>query len=82
MKIAVSGLAEAVDALGLAKKILKALHSPLTVEGRELAISCSLGIAIYPADGTDEIALTKNADDAMYRAKAARGDQLRVNGTP
>jgi diguanylate cyclase (GGDEF)-like protein/PAS domain S-box-containing protein len=80
--ILVSGLAEADDALGLAEKILKALHSPLTVEGRELAISCSLGIAIYPEDGTDEITLTKNADDAMYRAKSAGGDQLRVNGTP
>jgi diguanylate cyclase (GGDEF)-like protein len=39
------------------------------VEGHALSVSCSLGVAVYPDDGTDEISLAKRADEAMYRAK-------------
>ncbi len=42
-------------------------------------MSCSLGVAIYPDDGTDEIALTKNADTAMYQAKENGRDSVRRN---
>ena len=64
-------LATADAARGLAEKIRQAVRQPLSVDGRELNISCSIGIALYPDDGSDQITLTKHADDAMYRAKAS-----------
>jgi len=62
-------LQEISDAHGLAEKIRKALDQPFLIEGHQLNISCSLGIAIYPEHGKDEISLAKSADSAMYRAK-------------
>mgnify|MGYP003596142360 CR=1 FL=1 len=41
----------------------------------ELNISCSLGIAVYPRDGTDEATLTMSADKAMYFAKETGRNQ-------
>jgi diguanylate cyclase (GGDEF)-like protein len=62
-------LAESQTAIGLAEKIRQTVRQPFMVGGQALTISCSLGVAIYPDDGVDEIALTKSADEAMYRAK-------------
>jgi diguanylate cyclase (GGDEF)-like protein len=42
-------------------------------------IACSLGVAVYPGDGTDEVTLSKRADEAMYRAKeSGRGSVQRA----
>jgi diguanylate cyclase (GGDEF)-like protein len=64
-------LTESDAALGLAEKIRHAVGQPFIFDGHELTITCSLGVAIYPDDGTDEAALIKSADEAMYRAKDA-----------
>ena len=53
----------------LAERILGALKDSLVVDGYELHVSASVGIAIYPLDGLEEIELVRNADTAMYRAK-------------
>ncbi len=53
----------------IAKNILDSLSHPFLLEGRELFITCSIGISIHPQDGQDSNALLKNADSAMYRAK-------------
>jgi diguanylate cyclase (GGDEF)-like protein len=53
------------------EKIYKLLAKPLLVEGHELFVSASIGIAMYPDDGMDKTTLMKNADAAMYRAKRA-----------
>ena len=50
-------------------KILKTLEEPFKISGNELFISASIGVAIYPADGTDCAELFKHSDLAMYRAK-------------
>lgn len=71
-------LTEAGTALGLAEKIRQAVRHPVAVDGSELSVSCSLGIAIYPDDGADEITLSKSADDAMYRAKEAGRDSVQL----
>jgi diguanylate cyclase len=71
-------LKESDAALGLAEKIRSALHTPFLVDGHTLSISCSLGIAIFPENGDDELSLTKSADDAMYRAKDGGGDSVRI----
>ena len=55
------------------------MRQPIAIDDRELVMSCSLGVAIYPDDGTDEIALTKNADTAMYQAKENGRDSVRRN---
>ena len=53
----------------VATKILERLAEPFLVDGRELASSASLGIAIYPDDGQDFDTLLRRADMAMYHAK-------------
>ncbi len=53
-----------------AEKILVALKAPFEVEGVNVFTSASIGISLFPADGTDRHSLIKNADTAMYRAKA------------
>ena len=54
-----------------ARKVLAALVAPMLIAERELALTASIGISIYPLDGEDEQSLMKNADAAMYRAKEA-----------
>ena len=64
-------LDSAAQAEAAARKVLGAMLPPMTVDGRELSVTASLGIALYPQDGEDEQSLMKNADAAMYRAKEA-----------
>ena len=55
----------------VAKRILAAAAEPFSLAGPEGKVSASIGISIYPTDGTDIESLTKCADSAMYRAKQA-----------
>ena len=64
---------------GVAEKIREAVRQPYVIDGRQLTISCSLGIALYPDDGTDEITLTKSADQAMYRSKGQGRDTVALS---
>jgi len=61
----------------VAQKLLTAMTRPLKIGGKEYHLSGSIGIAVYPKDGTDSSSLLKNADIAMYRAKAS-GETLPV----
>lgn len=54
----------------LATKILEALRPPIHIDGHELFVTPSIGICFYPNDGTTVNALMRNADTAMYQAKA------------
>ncbi|HTD73043.1 MAG TPA: EAL domain-containing protein [Steroidobacteraceae bacterium] len=54
----------------VAKKILAAAAKPFNVMGQEFRVTASIGISTFPHDGLDEQTLTKNADIAMYQAKA------------
>ena len=71
-------LAQADDAARSANKILDAFTRPFVVEDQELAIGTSVGISLYPADGTDAATLLKNADSAMYRAKKQGGNTYQL----
>ena len=64
------------DAIVVAEKLRAALVHPFEIDGRRIGISCSIGIAIAPDDGRDEIELAKNADMAMYAAKQQGGDAV------
>lgn len=57
-------------AASVAQKILAVIAKPFTLNGREFRVTASIGISAYPQDGLDEQTLTKNADIAMYQAKA------------
>jgi predicted signal transduction protein with EAL and GGDEF domain len=57
-------------AASVAQKILLVIARPFTLIGHEFRITASIGISTYPKDGRDEQTLTKNADIAMYQAKA------------
>jgi diguanylate cyclase (GGDEF)-like protein/PAS domain S-box-containing protein len=59
----------ASDVAHVAQKVIDQLSQPVTVEERELLVTCSIGIAIYPDDGRDAESLIRNADAAMYHAK-------------
>ncbi|MFI5184303.1 MAG: EAL domain-containing protein, partial [Vicinamibacteria bacterium] len=63
------GIARGEDAAKVAEKILESLRRPLPIDGRELFVTGSVGISLYPDDGNDPETLVKNADAAMYRAK-------------
>jgi diguanylate cyclase (GGDEF)-like protein/PAS domain S-box-containing protein len=65
----VPGLAGAEDAAQLASRIQLALERPFRLRGRELYVTASLGLTLFPDDGGDLDTLVKNADLAMYRAK-------------
>lgn len=53
----------------VAEKIKDVLKLPIVVEGHELHVGCSIGISLYPDDGSDPETLMRNADIAMYHAK-------------
>jgi diguanylate cyclase (GGDEF)-like protein len=54
----------------LADKLVNALSAPYELDGNQIVVSTSIGIALAPSDGTSPDQLLKNADMAMYRAKA------------
>ncbi len=59
------------DAIQVAQKIVDNFCKPFLIDTHQLVVTTSIGIAVYPHDGTDEDILLKNADSAMYRAKQA-----------
>jgi diguanylate cyclase (GGDEF)-like protein/PAS domain S-box-containing protein len=59
------------DAVSVAEKLIKAVEEPLSIAGVSIEVSASIGIALFPDDGSDAESLLRNADSAMYRAKEA-----------
>jgi diguanylate cyclase (GGDEF)-like protein/PAS domain S-box-containing protein len=58
-------------------KILTAMHRPFTLGDREVTVTGSIGITVYPIDSEDAGVLIKNSETAMYRAKEAGRDTYR-----
>jgi diguanylate cyclase (GGDEF)-like protein/PAS domain S-box-containing protein len=67
--IILSELRHPEDAANVAQKVLRAVQVPLTLGGMQIEVTASIGIALFPTDGTDPETLLRNADSAMYRAK-------------
>jgi diguanylate cyclase (GGDEF)-like protein len=63
------------DAGILAGRILDAFQPPFDIQGQQLYLKTSVGIALYPRDGEDGETLLKNADAALYRAKDSGRDR-------
>ena len=60
------------NALSIAEVLLKTFREPFNIDGRELILTLSIGIALYPENGVVASDLLRNADTAMYQAKSFR----------
>ncbi|USX19268.1 EAL domain-containing protein [Oxalobacteraceae bacterium OTU3REALA1] len=69
--VLVPGIASVDEASQVAEKIILALSEGFPLEGRNLHITPSIGICVYPHDGADVATLMRHADAAMYHAKAS-----------
>ena len=69
--IVLPDISSAPAAANIASKIITALSHPIQVDKHQLHTSPSIGISIFPADGPDGDTILRNADTAMYHAKAA-----------
>ena len=58
------------DAAVVAQNVLRRIAEPMEISGHRLFVTASIGITLFPDDGEDAETLLKNADSAMYRAKA------------
>ena len=67
--VLLADLRRSADVYIVAQKALEALEQPFSLEGREVFLSASIGVSVYPQDGHDAGTLIANADVAMYRAK-------------
>jgi len=74
--IIIPDLQRSEDAVSLAQKIITSFDVPFYIRGREISMSTSMGISIYPTDGKTINTLLKNADLAMYKAKGQGGNQF------
>ena len=72
------GIAKEEDAATIAQKILEAVRLPFFIEHRELFITTSIGVTLFPEDGADPESLVRNADTAMYRAKEQGRDNAQL----
>ncbi|MFI5380624.1 MAG: putative bifunctional diguanylate cyclase/phosphodiesterase [Tepidisphaerales bacterium] len=71
-------LPEAKVACRVAQKLMRAMESPLLIDGRELFVTIAVGIAVHPQDAQDAASLTRAADAALYLAKQAGRNQFRM----
>jgi diguanylate cyclase len=68
--VLLSEVARAEDAALIANKIRAAVSTPHRIDHRDLYVTVSVGISVYPDDGTDAETLLKSADSALFHAKA------------
>ena|GEM_PF-6673799 len=67
--IALTGIRDSTDAARAAERIIKAMADEMQIRGHSLTVTCSIGISIFPDDGTDGESLVKSAGLALYSAK-------------
>jgi diguanylate cyclase (GGDEF)-like protein/PAS domain S-box-containing protein len=70
-------IAQPSDATSLGNRIIEALSSPYEIDGHQAVIGTSIGISVGPGDGTNPDQILRNADLALYRAKADGRGTLR-----
>jgi len=75
--IALTQVKDVSDAAVAAERLMDAMTAEFVIQGRSFSIGCSVGISIFPEHGTEVDGLIKNADAAMYCAKAAGRNNFR-----
>jgi diguanylate cyclase (GGDEF)-like protein len=78
--ILLTGIATAADAEQIADALLGALNEPFLLEGLRVSVGGSIGVAVCPVDSDHVEGLLRNADMAMYEAKARPGSAARYRG--
>lgn len=68
------------SAAAVAAKLIESLSLPINLNDRQAIVGASIGIALFPADGTDVDSLVKRADEAMYEVKRAGKNGYRFAG--
>jgi diguanylate cyclase (GGDEF)-like protein len=76
--VLVEGIHHPEDAAKVAHKLLESVRAPLPFGGREIFLTASVGLSLYPDDADTADALLAHSDIAMYRAKAPGGDGFRL----
>ncbi|HMB54125.1 MAG TPA: diguanylate cyclase, partial [Thermoanaerobaculia bacterium] len=74
----VPGIHDDEEAEALASELLLEVRRPLDLDGREVFVGACIGVGLYPRDGADAESLLKNAETALYGAKAAGTSGYRV----
>ena len=77
--LVVENLAKPEHAGLVARKLLDAVVPPVAIESHSVTVTASLGVALYPQDGSQGATLLREADRAMYRAKAEGGNLCRFS---
>jgi diguanylate cyclase (GGDEF)-like protein/PAS domain S-box-containing protein len=72
------GLQDSATAVTIARRCLTAVKEPFVIDGQNLHITASIGISVSPDSSAEAETLLKNADTAMYKAKARGGDSFIV----
>jgi diguanylate cyclase len=80
--ILLTDLAEPADAGTVAEKLIASLKLPAEIDGVAVRLSASIGIAIFPDDGSDVDTLLKLADVAMYQSKRRGAGGIAFHGAP
>jgi predicted signal transduction protein with EAL and GGDEF domain len=65
-----AGASQPTDATSLASRLIEVIGAPYELDGEQVTVDLSIGIALAPGDGLDPEQLLKNADMALYRAKS------------
>lgn len=73
----IPGYTQADQPIRCAERVREALRGPYYAHGREIVVTASIGVAVYPLDGQDGATILKNADAAMQGAKDDGGDRVR-----
>jgi diguanylate cyclase (GGDEF)-like protein len=71
-------LTHASDVVAVADKLRDAMHVPISLDGRDVAVTLSIGASLYPEDATDADSLLRTSDAALYRAKEEGRDRVRM----
>lgn len=78
--IALWHVATGADVVVVASKVVEVISEPYFIDGRQLVITTSVGVGVYPANGEDSDTLMDRADKALYAAKRAGKNAFRISG--
>jgi diguanylate cyclase (GGDEF)-like protein len=77
--IALPELAHGDDVAELVSKVIQAMSQPYNIQGRDVNVTASVGVSIYPTHGEDVETLMKSADLALYEAKRSGKNDYRIS---
>ena len=79
--VVLSGQDSDEGAIQVIERIVRSIGEPVITDGRELVVTCSIGVASYPSHGADAETLLRNADSAMYGVKHQARDGVQFYST-